>query len=73
MECHSTEQAAITMILPKQYNGISYGGSEGVMIDLDCHFDMHRLISVLQLRINEAHGIFPIVHNIVSVNFSFLP
>lgn len=51
-------QAAVACILPKQADGITYGGSEGVvmMFDLDCRFDMLRLISTLQLRINEARG-----------------
>eukprot|EP00250_Pteridium_aquilinum_P028161 c3667_g1_i1 orf=22-1014(+) len=51
-------QAAVACILPKQSDGISYGGSEGVvmMFDLDCRFDMLRLISVLQQRINEAQA-----------------
>jgi hypothetical protein len=72
-ERYSFEQAAVTTILPKQCNGISYGGSEGVvmMLDLDCHFDMLRFVSVLKLRINQAHGIFPIVQSSVSVNISY--
>lgn len=52
-------QAAVACILPRQLDGISYGGSEGVvmMLDLDCRFDMLRLISALQLRINEARAL----------------
>lgn len=52
-------QAAVACILPRQLDGISYGGSEGVvmMLDLDCRFDMLRLINVLQLRINEARAL----------------
>eukprot|EP00249_Psilotum_nudum_P007547 c20648_g1_i2 orf=325-963(+) len=51
-------QAAVTCILPKQWDGVVYGGSQGavVMFDLDCRFDMLRLVHVLQLRINKARG-----------------
>ncbi|KAI5071615.1 hypothetical protein GOP47_0013866 [Adiantum capillus-veneris] len=51
-------QAAIACILPKQSDGISYGGSEGVamMFDLDCRFDMLRFIDALQLQINGARA-----------------
>ncbi|MCO5601064.1 hypothetical protein L7F22_055181 [Adiantum nelumboides] len=51
-------QAAIACVLPKQSDGISYGGSEAavMMFDLDCRFDMLRFIDVLQLRIHEARA-----------------
>lgn len=41
-----------------QVDGVTYGGSEGVVImfDLDCRFDMLRLISTLQLQISEARA-----------------
>ncbi|MCO5611180.1 hypothetical protein L7F22_065430 [Adiantum nelumboides] len=50
--------AAIACVLPKQSDGISYGGSEGavMMFDLDCRFDMLRFIDSLQLRIHEARA-----------------
>ncbi|KAH7439261.1 hypothetical protein KP509_04G052700 [Ceratopteris richardii] len=49
-------QAAISCILPKKSDGISYGGSEGsvMMLDLDCRFDMLQFVEALQLQINET-------------------
>ncbi|XP_024527405.1 DNA repair protein XRCC2 homolog isoform X2 [Selaginella moellendorffii] len=50
-------QAAVSCVLPASFNGVSYGGSEAVvlMFDLDGRFDIARLTSVLKARINEAH------------------
>ncbi|XP_038891842.1 DNA repair protein XRCC2 homolog isoform X3 [Benincasa hispida] len=49
-------QAAVNCILPKEWNGIRYGGLECsvVFIDLDCRLDITRLYQVLKLRILEA-------------------
>ena len=40
-----------------------------MMLDLDCRFDIHRLVGVLQLRIHEALGMYLIVLSFVSVDF----
>lgn len=52
-------QVAMTCILPKQWNGVFYGGWEGVvwMLDLDCRFDIRRFACALQERINRARGV----------------
>ncbi|KAJ7533950.1 hypothetical protein O6H91_13G072500 [Diphasiastrum complanatum] len=49
-------QAAVTCILPREWKGVTFGGSEGLvmMFDLDCRFDILRLVHVLQCRINEV-------------------
>ncbi|XP_023550059.1 DNA repair protein XRCC2 homolog isoform X1 [Cucurbita pepo subsp. pepo] len=51
-------QAAVNCILPKEWNGIRYGGLECsvVFIDLDCRLDISRLSQVLKLRILEGNG-----------------
>ncbi|XP_022155175.1 DNA repair protein XRCC2 homolog [Momordica charantia] len=51
-------QAAVNCILPKEWNGVRYGGLECsvVFIDLDCRLDVSRLSQVLKLRILEANG-----------------
>ncbi|KAK8604269.1 hypothetical protein V6N13_099216 [Hibiscus sabdariffa] len=53
---HILIQAAITCILPKQWNAVSYGGlGHSVMfIDLDCRFDILRFSELLNHRIMEA-------------------
>ncbi|CAO2836977.1 unnamed protein product [Amaranthus hypochondriacus] len=50
---HILLQVAIDCILPKVWKGVSYGGLEqSVMyIDLDCRFDVLRLLQLLKLRI----------------------
>ncbi|XP_010256265.1 PREDICTED: DNA repair protein XRCC2 homolog isoform X2 [Nelumbo nucifera] len=49
-------QAAISCVLPKQWNGVHYGGLERLVmyIDLDCRFDILRLSQSLKLRIMET-------------------
>lgn len=54
-------QAAVNCILPKEWKGVRYGGSEGVVMlfDLDCRFDILRLSHFLCCRIHgacEHHG-----------------
>lgn len=54
-------QAAVNCILPKEWKGVRYGGSEGVVMlfDLDCRFDIPRLAHCLRCRIHgacEHHG-----------------
>ncbi|KAK8567443.1 hypothetical protein V6N12_006030 [Hibiscus sabdariffa] len=53
---HILIQAAITCILPKQWNGVSYGGlgHSAMFIDLDCRFDISRFSELLNHRIMEA-------------------
>ncbi|GLJ43733.1 hypothetical protein SUGI_0910610 [Cryptomeria japonica] len=56
-------QAAVNCILPKEWKGVSYGGSEGVVMvfDLDCRFDVMRLGHCLRYRIDGTCG--PGTHN----------
>ncbi|KAJ7954500.1 DNA repair protein XRCC2-like [Quillaja saponaria] len=51
-------QAAISCILPKEWNGVQYGGLDHpvMFIDLDCRFDILRLSEMLKHRIMEATG-----------------
>eukprot|EP00850_Spirogloea_muscicola_P004971 SM000022S07185 [mRNA] locus=s22:446584:447157:+ [translate_table: standard] len=51
-------QAAATCLLPKQVNGVHYGGNEGAVLyfDLDFKFDILRLVNILKARIREARG-----------------
>ncbi|XP_058091278.1 DNA repair protein XRCC2 homolog isoform X3 [Magnolia sinica] len=51
-------QAAINCILPKEWNGVHYGGLERLVMyfDLDCRFDVLRLSQSLKHRIVDAHG-----------------
>lgn len=51
-------QAAINCILPKDCNGVYYGGLEHAVmfVDLDCHFDILHFSQSLKRRINEAKG-----------------
>ncbi|PON84318.1 DNA recombination and repair protein-like, ATP-binding domain containing protein [Trema orientale] len=52
-------QAAISCILPKEWNGVHYGGLGRlvVFIDLDCRFDILCLSKMLKHRILEANGL----------------
>ncbi|PSS36075.1 DNA repair protein [Actinidia chinensis var. chinensis] len=52
-------QAAVSCILPKEWNGVNYGGLEHLVIffDLDCRFDILRLSQSLKRRILEANGL----------------
>ncbi|GAB2246582.1 hypothetical protein Droror1_Dr00002075 [Drosera rotundifolia] len=51
-------EVAVNCILPKDWKGVSYGGLElSVMfIDLDCRFDVLRLLQLLKCRISCANG-----------------
>ncbi|KAK9276657.1 hypothetical protein L1049_006193 [Liquidambar formosana] len=51
-------QAAVSCILPKEWNGVHYGGLEHLVmfLDLDCRFDILRLAQLLKHRIVEANG-----------------
>ncbi|XP_024026174.1 DNA repair protein XRCC2 homolog isoform X2 [Morus notabilis] len=51
-------QAAISCILPKEWNGAHYGGLERpvMFIDLDCRFDISCLSKMLKQRMMEATG-----------------
>ncbi|KAH9297690.1 hypothetical protein KI387_029372 [Taxus chinensis] len=53
--------AAVNCILPKEWKGVRYGGSEGVVMlfDLDCRFDVLRLAHCLEYRIRGACGLGP--------------
>ncbi|XP_028125062.1 DNA repair protein XRCC2 homolog isoform X3 [Camellia sinensis] len=55
---HILIQAAVSCILPKEWNGVTYGGLEHLVmfIDLDCRFDVLRLSQSLRHRIMEANG-----------------
>ncbi|XP_077234626.1 homolog of X-ray repair cross complementing 2 (XRCC2) [Tasmannia lanceolata] len=50
-------QAAINCVLPKEWNGVHFGGLERLVMyfDLDCCFDVLRLSQSLKHRIIEAH------------------
>ncbi|XP_021718742.1 DNA repair protein XRCC2 homolog isoform X2 [Chenopodium quinoa] len=54
---HILLQVAIECILPKEWKGVSYGGLEKsvMFIDLDCRFDVLRLLQLLKLRISSFH------------------
>eukprot|EP00897_Mesotaenium_endlicherianum_P007903 jgi/Mesen1/7140/ME000037S06500 len=49
-------QMALTCILPQQHMGVLYEGLEGhvLLFDLDCRFDMLRLLQGLRRRISKA-------------------
>eukprot|EP00268_Persea_americana_P035167 TRINITY_DN3472_c1_g3_i2.p1 TRINITY_DN3472_c1_g3~~TRINITY_DN3472_c1_g3_i2.p1 ORF type:complete len:343 (-),score=54.50 TRINITY_DN3472_c1_g3_i2:724-1752(-) len=51
-------QAAVNCILPKEWNGIHYGGLERLVmyIDLDCRFDILRLSQLLKHHIITGFG-----------------
>ncbi|XP_031250592.1 DNA repair protein XRCC2 homolog [Pistacia vera] len=52
-------QAAISCILPKEWNGVHYGGLGRLVtfLDLDCRFDVSCLAQLLKHRIMEANGL----------------
>ncbi|XP_078447261.1 homolog of X-ray repair cross complementing 2 (XRCC2) [Wolffia australiana] len=49
-------QAAVHCILPKDWNGVHFGGMERLVayFDLDCRFDVLRLSNALRCRIKDA-------------------
>ncbi|PRQ41387.1 putative DNA repair protein XRCC2 [Rosa chinensis] len=51
-------QAAVNCILPREWNGVHYGGLERLVmfIDLDCRFDILRLSEMLKHKIMEPNG-----------------
>ena len=51
--------AAVVGVLPRLYNGVSYGGNEGgvVLMDLDGKFDMHRFMQLLEARVTATHAV----------------
>ncbi|KAI6669485.1 hypothetical protein NL676_004370 [Syzygium grande] len=51
-------QAAVSCILPKERNGVHYGGlgHSVLYIDLDCRFDVLRLVEMLRHRIVQVNG-----------------
>ncbi|CAB4295950.1 unnamed protein product [Prunus armeniaca] len=55
---HILIQAAVNCILPKEWNGVHYGGLERLVmfIDLDCRFDILRLSEILKHQIMEPNG-----------------
>ena len=50
---HLLIQAALTCVLPIDWNGVHYGGFDGfvIFIDLDCRFDIFRFSHLLKLRL----------------------
>ncbi|XP_059448041.1 DNA repair protein XRCC2 homolog isoform X2 [Corylus avellana] len=50
---HVLIQAAVSCVLPKEWNGVHYGGSDHlvVFLDLDCRFDILRFSEMLKHRI----------------------
>ncbi|KAI7732326.1 hypothetical protein M8C21_010065 [Ambrosia artemisiifolia] len=50
-------QVAVNCILPKNRNGVQYGGLEHsvLFLDLDCRLDIYRLSQLLKLRITDAN------------------
>ncbi|XP_052190145.1 DNA repair protein XRCC2 homolog isoform X4 [Diospyros lotus] len=55
---HILIQAAISCILPREWNGVNYGGLEKLVmfIDLDCRFDILCLSQSLKHRMMEVSG-----------------
>lgn len=55
---HLLIQAAVSCILPKEWNGVNYGGLGNLVMffDLDCRFEILRLSQALKHRIMEANG-----------------
>ncbi|KAI3421643.1 RECA_2 domain-containing protein [Psidium guajava] len=51
-------QTAVSCILPKAWNGVCYGGlgHSVLYIDLDCRFDVLRLVEMLRHRIMQVNG-----------------
>ncbi|XP_074370271.1 DNA repair protein XRCC2 homolog isoform X2 [Apium graveolens] len=56
---HILMQAAIRCILPKEWNGVCYGGLDHVVmfIDLDCRFDILHFSRLLEHQIRIAQGL----------------
>ncbi|QHO55437.1 uncharacterized protein DS421_3g65190 [Arachis hypogaea] len=52
-------QVAINCVLPKEWNGVRYGGFDHsvLFLDLDCRFDISRLSQMLTHRIMEGNAI----------------
>ncbi|KAH7569795.1 hypothetical protein ACOSP7_017623 [Xanthoceras sorbifolium] len=61
---HILIQVAISCILPKEWNGVHYGGLGRLVmfLDLDCRFDISCLAQLLKLRIIQANGSSSKVH-----------
>ncbi|GBG70559.1 hypothetical protein CBR_g6685 [Chara braunii] len=59
-------QIVATCLLPKRWGEVSYGGAEGVayVLDLDCHFNISRVVDVLKTRISEARAAALNVHGL---------
>ncbi|XP_018719672.2 DNA repair protein XRCC2 homolog isoform X1 [Eucalyptus grandis] len=51
-------QTAVSCILPKERNGVHYGGlgHSVLFVDLDCRFDVSRLVEMLRHRIVQVNG-----------------
>ncbi|KAK1552161.1 hypothetical protein Q3G72_011512 [Acer saccharum] len=58
-------QVAISCILPKEWNGVHYGGLGRLVmfLDLDCRFDVSCLAQLLKHRIIQANGSSSKVHS----------
>lgn len=56
---HTLMQAAIRCILPKEWNGVRYGGLDHVVmfIDLDCRFDILHFTRLLEHQIKISEGL----------------
>ncbi|GMY17968.1 DNA repair protein XRCC2 homolog isoform X2 [Fagus crenata] len=50
---HILIQAAVNCVLPKEWNGVHYGGLDGLVmfLDLDCRFDILRFSHILKHRL----------------------
>ncbi|KAK3222473.1 hypothetical protein Dsin_009498 [Dipteronia sinensis] len=61
---HILIQVAISCILPKEWNGVHYGGLGRLVmfLDLDCRFDVSCLAQLLKHRIIQANGSSSKVH-----------
>ncbi|GAB4855319.1 hypothetical protein Ancab_023938 [Ancistrocladus abbreviatus] len=55
---HILMEVAVNSILPKEWKGVYYGGLERAVmfIDLDCRFDILRLLQLLKHKIKTAAG-----------------
>ncbi|KAI9169503.1 hypothetical protein LWI28_013270 [Acer negundo] len=62
---HILIQVAISCILPKEWNGVHYGGLGRLVmfLDLDCRFDVSCLAQLLKHRIIQANGSSSKVHS----------
>ncbi|KAL9251416.1 DNA repair protein XRCC2-like protein [Drosera capensis] len=67
-------EVAVNCILPKEWKGVSCGGLEQslVFIDLDCRFDVLRLLHLLKSRISRAIGKVSVLVCIVHVETATL-